>query len=208
MDIKDLTALVIGAGGLGGYVVELLARLNIKKIICFDGDVFSVSNLNRQLYSSNLNLGKFKVDETAKRVSEISSTEFVKIAEFANKENLKNYMANCDIVFDCSDNVESRLMLERECEKFHKILCHGAVGEKMGQVTTVFPGDKSLSTLYNNEKDLKCKTFSYVPPIVASVQVSEAVKALNGQECLRGVVLLIDLEDNEFFQLPISSDLN
>jgi len=206
MELKDLTALVVGAGGLGGYVVELLARLNIKTIICFDGDVFSKSNLNRQLYSSNSNLGKFKVDETAKRVSEFSSTEFIKIPQFANKENLKNYLGSCDVVFDCSDNVESRLMLERECEKFHKILCHGAVGEKTGQVTTVFPGDKSLSTLYANGKNLKCNTFSYVPPVVASVQVSEAIKALNGTDCLRGIVLLIDLEDNEFFQLPISSD--
>ncbi len=206
MELKNLTALVVGAGGLGGYVVELLARLNIKKIICFDGDVFSSSNLNRQLYSNNSNLGKFKVDETAKRVSEFSSTEFIKIAEFANKENLKNYLGSCDIVFDCSDNVESRLMLERECEKYHKVLCHGAVGEKTGQVTTVFPGDKSLSILYANGKNIKCNTFSYVPPAVASVQVSEAIKALNGQECLRGIVLLIDLEDNEFFQLPISSD--
>ena len=208
MELKDSTALVVGAGGLGGYVIELLARLNVKSIICYDGDVFSSGNLNRQLYSSNSNLGKFKVDETAKRVAEFSATEFIKIPEFANKDNLKNYMSGCDIVFDCSDNVETRLLLERECEKFQKILCHGAVGDKMGQITTVFPGDKSLSTLYAKGHNLKCNTFSYVPPIVASVQVSEAVKALSGQECLRGIVLLIDLEDNEFFQLPISSDLD
>lgn len=207
MDPKDITAVVVGAGGLGGYVIELLARLNIKSIICFDGDVFSKNNLNRQLYSTTQNIGSSKVKEAEKRVRLLSSTDFFAEDEFANESNLDRYLPGADIVFDCSDNIETRLLLEALCEKHGKILCHGAIGDKMGQVTTVYPGDKSLSMLYANGKNLKCKTFSYVPPVIASVQVSEAMKALSGAEGLRGIVMLIDLEDNEFIQLPISNDL-
>ena len=59
---------VIGCGGLGGYVIEMLARLGIGHLVLCDCDVFDESNLNRQLMSTESNVGKGKAREAAKRV--------------------------------------------------------------------------------------------------------------------------------------------
>ncbi|NLG41191.1 MAG: HesA/MoeB/ThiF family protein, partial [Chloroflexi bacterium] len=52
--------LVVGCGGLGGYVIECLARIGVGYLRVVDGDVFDETNLNRQLLSSNMNLGRPK----------------------------------------------------------------------------------------------------------------------------------------------------
>jgi len=63
---------VIGCGGLGGYIVEELARLGVGKIVVIDFDVFEEHNLNRQLFSSPAHLGTAKVAAAAKRIGEIN----------------------------------------------------------------------------------------------------------------------------------------
>src|SRR5512133_248942 len=63
---------VIGCGGLGGYVIEELARLGVGTIIAIDPDVFEEHNLNRQLLSSPATLGRAKVEAAAARIAEIN----------------------------------------------------------------------------------------------------------------------------------------
>jgi molybdopterin-synthase adenylyltransferase len=63
---------VIGCGGLGGYVIEELARLGVGTIYAIDPDTFQEHNLNRQLLSSTANLGRAKVEIAAARVAEIN----------------------------------------------------------------------------------------------------------------------------------------
>ena len=60
--IKDKTIAIIGCGGLGCNLAHLVARLNPKEIIIFDGDEFSASNLNRQLFATQNTIGKNKVE--------------------------------------------------------------------------------------------------------------------------------------------------
>jgi molybdopterin/thiamine biosynthesis adenylyltransferase len=59
--------LVVGAGGLGGFVVEGLARMGVGRIDVVDGDEFQEHNLNRQLYSSEAALGRPKAEVAAER---------------------------------------------------------------------------------------------------------------------------------------------
>ncbi len=64
--LKDFKVCVIGCGGLGGYIIEMLGRIGVGYITAVDGDNFSESNLNRQIISSDLNLGKNKAIEAKK----------------------------------------------------------------------------------------------------------------------------------------------
>ena len=61
---------VLGCGGLGGYIVEQLARLGVGCIVAIDPDVFEEHNLNRQLLSSIAWLGRSKAQAALERVSE------------------------------------------------------------------------------------------------------------------------------------------
>ncbi len=79
---------VVGAGGLGSTVIELLARQGIGQLIIIDNDRFTEQNLNRQIMSTEGNLGKYKVIAAAKRVKEINSATTVTIfRERLTREN-------------------------------------------------------------------------------------------------------------------------
>src|SRR5690554_6570239 len=70
--LKYYKVCVLGCGGLGGYIIEMLARLGIGTITAVDGDVFSETNLNRQLYCDENSLGKSKAKIAKKRINSVN----------------------------------------------------------------------------------------------------------------------------------------
>ena len=67
------TAAVVGAGGLGGLIIELLARFGVGRLILIDGDTFTEDNLNRQLLCREGDLGRKKIERAVERVREVNS---------------------------------------------------------------------------------------------------------------------------------------
>ena len=63
---------VVGSGGLGGYILEQLARLGVGQIVAIDDDVFEENNLNRQLLSTPAHLGRVKVEVAAERIADVN----------------------------------------------------------------------------------------------------------------------------------------
>ena len=74
--LADASVLVLGCGGLGGYVIELLARIGVGRIAAADGDVFCVSNLNRQLLCTEETLGMNKALAAEARVRVYPTTQY------------------------------------------------------------------------------------------------------------------------------------
>ena len=64
---------VAGCGGLGGYILEMLARLGVLNISVADGDAFTAGNLNRQILCTEQNIGMYKTAAAIKRIQEINS---------------------------------------------------------------------------------------------------------------------------------------
>jgi molybdopterin/thiamine biosynthesis adenylyltransferase len=195
---------VIGCGGLGGYIIEMLGRLGIGHITAVDGDVFEESNLNRQLLSDVEVLGSKKALIAQQRMSKVNPLVTVTaVTERLTKANGKHILNGADVVVDALDNIESRLILEALCEELNIPLVHGAIAGWYGQVSTVLPGDKLLSRFYA-AKDLQGaeKIYgnpSFTPALVASIEVSEVLKLLVGRgELLNKKILLIDLLRQEY----------
>jgi molybdopterin/thiamine biosynthesis adenylyltransferase len=204
-NLKDKTAVVVGAGGLGGFVLEQLARLNFKEIRIADADVFCPSNLDRQLYSNINNIGQFKAEEAAKRLAKINETTVLKtFIKFFDGTNLE-ILNGADMVFDCTDNTAARLKLETACQNLNIPLMHGAIDGYLGQVSLVLPKDNTITKLYANNQDKKAgKTMAHIPAAVASLMVNEAVKHFGGLSTLSGgYVLLIDFSILSFDILKI-----
>ncbi len=193
---------VIGCGGLGGYVIELLARLGVGFLTVVDKDIFEESNLNRQIFCSISSLGKLKALVAKERLKEVNPEVEVRavVAEL-NLKNGKNILEGHDLVIDALDSIEGKKLLEELCENLKIPLVHGAVAGWYGQVACIFPGDRLLRTLYSFkpfgiEKEIGVPSFT--PPLVASFQVSEALKILIKKgETLRKKLLLIDLLKGE-----------
>ncbi|MGB7604994.1 MAG: HesA/MoeB/ThiF family protein [Lutisporaceae bacterium] len=195
---------VIGCGGLGGYIIEMLGRLGIGHITAVDGDVFEESNLNRQILSDVEVVGSKKALIAQQRMSKVNPLIKVDaITERLTQANGKQTLSDADVVIDALDNIESRLMLEALCEELNIPLVHGAIAGWYGQVSTILPGDKLLSRFYKI-KDMegaekKYGNPSFTPAMVASIQVSEVLKLLIGRgELLNRKILFIDLLRQEY----------
>lgn len=202
--LKKFTVCVVGCGGLGGYIIEMLGRLGIGSLIAVDGDVFEESNLNRQILSMVNLMGKSKALAAKERMNSVNPEVFIEaLQKRLTMENGKAIMKDADIVVDALDSIESRLILESLCEELNIPLVHGAIGGWYGQVTTVLPGDKTLSRIYSNKGltgiEKKLGNPSFTPALAASIEVSEVIKLIIGRgELLSNKVLFVDMLDQDY----------
>ncbi len=102
--------LVLGLGGVGGYVVEALARSNIGKIILVDYDKVEKSNINRQIIATLDTLGKKKTDLLEKRIKSINpDTKVVTINNFIDKSNIEDlFKEKIDYLVDACDTITTK----------------------------------------------------------------------------------------------------
>lgn len=132
--LKQKTVLLLGIGGVGGHAFETLLRSGIGTIIVVDNDVIDETNLNRQLLSTNKNIGQYKVDEAKKRQKDINQEcKIIKINKFISEENIESLFENkIDFVIDAIDTIKTKKQLIKKCiEKQIKIISVMGTGNKM-----------------------------------------------------------------------------
>ena len=202
--LKDFKVCVIGCGGLGGYIIELLGRLGIGTITAVDGDVFDITNLNRQILSSENLIGESKSTAAKQRMAMVNSeVKLNPIHDFVTEENCDEIIKGHDIVVDALDNMTSRRLLEEHCEKLNIPMIHGAIAGWYGQVSTIMPGDRTLEKIYpegaNKGAEVELGNPSFTPALVASIQVAEVIKVLfHKGNILSNKLLTIDLLSHEY----------
>lgn len=196
---------VVGCGGLGGHLIEQLTRLGIGAIRAVDGDVFEVSNLNRQLLSTVARLGTGKAEAAAQRCREVNPDAAVEaVHTFLTEENAEALISGCDAVLDALDNIESRKTLEAACEKLGIPYVFGAISGWTAQAALSLPGDRLTGKLYPQGAALRDKSvLSFTPALCAAMQVSLCVKLLTGRDVEHGTLYCFDLSDPEFFTVPM-----
>ncbi|MCR5042504.1 MAG: tRNA threonylcarbamoyladenosine dehydratase [Clostridia bacterium] len=108
---------VFGLGGVGGYVVEALARCGVGELTLVDHDTVSVSNINRQIIALHSTVGLYKADVWARRVADISpGTKADARRVFFGKDNADSFdLARYDYVVDAIDTVTNKLILICAC---------------------------------------------------------------------------------------------
>lgn len=201
-------AAVIGCGGLGGYVVEGLARLGVGELVAVDPDVFEEHNLNRQLLSSTENLGYPKVRAAAERVRAVNPAVTLTALEKAfDSSTAGEILPGCRVVVDALDSIGARLQLARSCTEYKIPLVHGAISGWYGQVTVQQPGDDTLQRIYGSapgDKGIETEMGnpSFTPALVASLQVAWACRILLGLEGReRRGLIYINLLDMQWEEL-------
>lgn len=204
LSLREKKVVVVGCGGLGGYIIEELARLGIGKITAIDGDVFDETNLNRQLLSNVENLGKSKALTARKRMKRVNPDIKVHaIHDFLDETNAEEILEGHDVICDALDNMSSRLLLQKYASKLGIPLVYGAIAGWYGQVTTIFPGDSILGSMHqgnaNKGIEQELGNPSFTPALVASIQVAEVVKIFTGKgRLLRNRFLMIDTLEQEY----------
>lgn len=139
--------LVVGCGGLGGMVIECLARTGVGHLRVVDGDLFEASNLNRQILCSTMNLNRPKTLAAKQRVMAVNPLVEVDVVQAdLTAENALNLLADCDAAVDCLDNIPSRLILQQAAKTAGVPVVHGAVAGWLGRVCVIQPGEDLLNS--------------------------------------------------------------
>ena len=117
--IKKKTVLVLGVGGVGGYVVESLVRCGISNIIIVDHDIVDETNLNRQIIALNSTIGKKKVDVMEESIKNINKEGNVIKYDLFFDSNTKDEILNnkIDFIVDSCDSVNSKKLIIEEALK-------------------------------------------------------------------------------------------
>ncbi|MDY6971293.1 MAG: HesA/MoeB/ThiF family protein [Thermodesulfobacteriota bacterium] len=204
--LLESKVLLVGLGGLGGTIAELLARVGIGRLVVADGDQFEENNLNRQILSSEKVLGESKTKVAFERLTEINSAIHIDpIDRYLGEGDLDVILNGVDVAVDALDNFSDRFLLERKCSQYDIPLVHGAVGGAWGQVSVIYPRDPGLRLIYGEEHDLPetgieaiLGNLSPTVGAVASIQVMEVIKVLTGKGVpLRNRIIFLDLMEGQ-----------
>lgn len=196
---------VIGLGGLGGTVTEILARIGIGTLGLVDGDSFEDSNLNRQLLSSTEQLGRPKAEVAAERVAAVNPAVQTRvITEFFTADNAESILADAAIAVDCLDSISSRFILEQGCRSAGIPLVSAAIGGTSGQATVIYPEDIGLSRIYGDPAaaadkgvEKRLGTLPFAAITLASIECAEVVAIICGRKpVLRNRLFITDLFDH------------
>ena len=209
LKLAESRVAVVGAGGLGGTVLSLLARIGIGHLVVVDHDVFDETNLNRQAFCHAGNLGKPKAEEARLQLEHVNPGVDVSVHRASlDRESGRTLLGGCHVAVDALDNIQSRLALEDAARDLRIPLVHGALAGFEGQVMSIFPGDGGLRQIYGNGVEEKRDRASrpeavlgvpgITPSLVATLQAMEVVKILlNRGSVFRNAMVYIDLERGE-----------
>ncbi len=205
--LLDARAVVVGLGGLGGHVLDQLARCGVGHVTGVDPDVFDESNLNRQLLATAAMLGRRKVDAAREHVAAVNpGCTFAPVAG-RHRDVPEAVWAGAGVVFDCLDSIPDRLDLASVCAAAGRPLVHGAVGGWYGQVAVAWPGEETLSAIYPRpepgwEGELGCPPFTVAA--TAGLMVAQGVRILAGLPIPRDRrVEFIDLRERRWRSTPL-----
>ena len=184
--IENTKILLVGIGGVGGFTLEALVRSGFINITIIDGDTIEESNLNRQLITNQVNIGKNKIDEALKRYLSINNNLDLKaINIYLTKENFHEWInEDYDYIIDACDDIEIKVELIRYAEEHHiKIISALGTGKKLN------PKYLEITKLNKTENDalakklrqrLRKENLSLNIPVVFSKETSIDTKNIIG----------------------------
>lgn len=181
--------LIVGAGGLGTPLACYLAASGVGSIGIIDADSIAISNLSRQFFYNETEVGQLKVDVLSKNLKcQNPFIEIQAIPAMINKVNVRDYISCYDIVCDCSDNPETRLLVDECCGRLLKPLVYAVVREWEGYVSVLHHTKRmTVKNLFSDDlsvsQNLNCSTtgiLSAACGIAGSIQAAEAIKIVIG----------------------------
>ena len=199
--LKESKMLIVGLGGLGCAASQYLAASGIGHLTLLDFDHVSLSNLQRQVLHCDARLNMPKVESAKIALEQLNPhIDIQTINAKLTEEKLAELIPHFDLVLDCTDNVDIRNQLDRQCEKAHIPLISGAAIRMEGQISVFTyesntPTYRELSKLFG-QNILSCVEAGVIAPIVGivgSIQALEAIKVrLKIGKNLCGKLLIID----------------
>jgi len=197
--LAESSVVICGCGGLGGSVIEQLARIGVGRLRMVDPDDFATSNLNRQTGALLETLAGNKATVMAGRVAAIHPA--CRTEPVTGDVRDTDCLRDMNVAVDCLDNGPSRLELARQCAQAGIPLVHGAVHGWYGLAGVLLPGDDRYEKIYGRQTRADGPVSVLAPAVfaIAAIQAALVIKLLLGRPCrLESQWLHIDLLEDEF----------
>ncbi len=199
---------VIGCGGLASSLLIHLTSMGVGNITIIDDDKVSLSNLPRQTIFTKKDIGLYKVDVSKKKLEALNNDVSIKsVKERLNESNGHKLLKGFDIVIDCTDNFETKFLIDDLCHELNIPFVTAGVSDYQGQVCTCIPskskGFKSLFSVLpiNIDEKYKEEDQGVFPPsigVISEIACSEAIKYLLGiGSLLLDQLLVVNLLTNK-----------
>lgn len=207
--------LIVGCGALGAAHAETLTRAGVGFLRIVDRDFVEFSNLQRQtLYSETDAAERLPKAIAAKnRLTQINSEiEIEAVVADVNFSNIENFVKDCDLILDGTDNFQTRYLINDACVKLNKIWIYGAAVSSYGTTMTIQPGETPcLRCIFEEMPDAgsapTCDTAGVIAPIISTisaVQTTEALKILTGNfNKLHKSLLQFDVWENDWRKIKL-----
>ena len=183
--LENKKVAIVGVGALGTVAAELLARAGVGSLILIDRDVVEESNLQRQTLFDEKSVGKSKVTAAKERINSINSTiKLETLAIHLNPQNI-NILQTADLILECTDNLQTRFLINDYCKKEKKTWIYAAAIKTSGYVMPIFPDGACLQCFLSESSQETCDTVGVLNTItvsIASLQATLALKLLLGKE--------------------------
>lgn len=211
--IKKSKVLVIGAGGLGCPVLRYLAASGIGNIGIVDFDTVSVSNLHRQILYDFSDEGKKKAITAKLKLEKINP--FINIYAFSERlttDNSVSIFKEFEIIVDCTDNYETRFLINDTCVLLNKPFVYGSIYKFEGQISVFnwkngptyrclfkdFPSDESINDCNSSG------VLGVLPGMIGVYQANEVLKmVLEIGDVLSGKLFILNGLTNKISQFKI-----
>lgn len=202
---------VVGAGGLGFPVLSYLAAAGVGSIKVVDSDTVNVTNLNRQLFYTSVDVGGYKSPIAAEQLStRFPCTQVVASVSHMTAENVASLLEGCTIVVDAVDNLESRYVLSRWAVTAAVPVVFGAVEELRG-VVYVYNPDSDTSPCYecvfpkrDKPRTAPIPILGATAGIIGSWQAAEAIMHLCGHRHSQTNLIQMDIKHSILTRRPCS----
>ena len=188
---------IVGLGALGSVSAELLTRAGVERLILIDRDIVELDNLQRQGLFDERDIGKPKAEQAKLKLEKINS-EIRLEAYFENLDSSTVNLLKGDLVLDCTDNLETRFLINDYCIKNKKPWIFASALGLAGFVFVIKPGGPCLSCIFKEASLETCETagvLNTITTLVGAVQTNEAIKVLTGKGAERDL-LLVTLKKN------------
>jgi len=210
--LRKAEVFVAGAGGLGSPVTMYLAAAGVGTLYVMDCDTPDFSNLNRQLLHSEEDVGKTNKAISAKMtLGKINPyVRVIAIPRRLTRDNASELVPpGVDVIVDCLDNFDARYTLNRVSVERGIPLVHASIWGWSGRITVFAPPKTACLRCLYEEGPPPGGVFpvvGVVPGVLGVMQAAETLKYIVGGPLLTNRYLILDLEQGEFYEVPIRKD--